>query len=66
MVETFTPCTPAFGGTDGSKAASAAGRSDGRLKTADDFKQSSRRSPRKGLGNLNIAYMALMLGMFPH
>jgi len=63
MLGTITQWSPKKGITDDIKAASAAGRSDGRRKTAGAFKAASR--GLKGSGGMSFAYMALMMGVFP-
>ena len=64
MLGTLNPNAPTIGCINGIKAASAAGRPDGgRKATTEDFTQSARRT--KGSGKIDIAYMAVMSGLFP-
>lgn len=64
MLGTTEPCTPFFGRADGMKAASAAGRPDGRRQAAGDFSKSSRRTKGSGDG-LNWLFIAYTLGAYP-
>jgi hypothetical protein len=64
MLGTTGPSAPFLGSTDGIKAASAAGRPDGRRQAADDFSKSSRRKQKSG-GGMNIALLAFIFGMHP-
>lgn len=63
MLGKTQPCGVDFGHTNGIQAASAAGRPEGRQKTAGDLGKVLRRAT--GGGATNLMWVAMVLGMFP-